>query len=252
MKQKTVMGLIPARGGSKGLPRKNIRLLWGRPLIEYTIEAALKANSLDRIIVSTDDPEIASIAERAGAEVPFLRPADYATDMASSISVVHHAIQWLEENDLYHPNAIAFLSPTCPLRTSNQIDAAIDLLWNSKLDSAVTVFPVPHHPYFIYGLSENNQLYELITMPDKPLRRQELPPYYAHSQSIMISLTSYIKMCDHKAAFLNFSSAAGLTIDYQSALDIDTLTDFMVADTFMKSRMEKKGQLEHKSEKNLR
>jgi len=243
MKQKAVLGLIPARGGSKGLPRKNIRLLCGRPLIEYTIEAALKANSLDRVIVSTDDPDIASVAEGTGAEVPFLRPVDYATDTASSISVVHHAIQWLEENGAYHPDAIAFLSPTCPLRTSDQIDAAVDLLWKSKLESVVTVFPVPHHPYFIYSLNENNQLSELITMPDKPLRRQELPRYYAHSQSVMISRTSYLKLCDQKAAVLNFDSAAGLKIDYQSALDIDTIIDLMVADTFMRSRIKEKEQL---------
>ncbi len=248
MKQKKVLGLIPARGGSKGLPRKNIRLLCDRPLIEYTIEAAIKAQSLDRIIVSTDDNEIAAVAEDAGAEVPFLRPADYATDTASSISVVHHAIQWLEENDAYQIDAIALLSPTCPLRTTDQIDAAIDLLYKSRLDSAVTVFPVPHHPYFIYALGENDQLSELITMPDKPLRRQELPPYYAHSQSIMVSRTSYIKTCGQKAAVLNFDSTAGLKIDYHSALDIDTMADLMVADVFMKRRMSAKEEFNFKNE----
>lgn len=237
MAQKTVLGLIPARGGSKGVLRKNIRPLCKRPLIDYTVEVALMANSLDRVIVSTDDTEIAKVAERAGAEVPFLRPEDYATDKASTLSVVHHAIDWLSKNEAYHPDAVVLLAPTCPLRTSEQIEASIDLLWTSRLDSVVTVFPIPYHPYFIYRLDENGRLNELITMPNKPLRRQELPSYYAHSQAIMVSRINYIKLCDHEMPVVNFRSVAGLEVDRQSALDIDTLTDFMVAEMFMRHRL---------------
>ena len=235
MTQKKVLGLIPARGGSKGVLRKNIRPLCKRPLIDYTVEVALEAGSLDRIIVSTDDVEIARVVERGGAEVPFMRPAEYATDTSSTISVIHHALDWLKKHEAYYPDAVALLAPTCPLRTSDQIEAAIELLWTSKLDSVVTVFPSPHHPYFIYSLDENSQLKELITMPNKPLRRQELPPYYAHSQAVMVSRITYIELCDNEMPAINFGSVAGLEIDPQCALDIDTLTDFMVAEMFLEN-----------------
>ena len=115
MTQKKVLGLIPARGGSKGVLRKNIRPLCKRPLIDYTVKVALEAGSLDRIIVSTDDVEIAKVVERGGAQVPFLRPAEYATDTSSTISVIHHALDWLKKHEAYSPDAVALLSPTCPL-----------------------------------------------------------------------------------------------------------------------------------------
>ncbi|MCG8685357.1 MAG: acylneuraminate cytidylyltransferase family protein, partial [Desulfobacterales bacterium] len=196
---KKVLGLIPARGGSKGIPRKNIRLLNGKPLLNYTVEAALKAASLDRVIVSTDDDEIAQVALKAGAEVPFMRPAEYATDTASSISVIKHALKWLKKNEGYRPDAVAFLAPTSPLRTTGQIDGTVDLLWNSKLDSAITICPVQDHPYFVYSLNEKGELIELIDIPDKPLRRQDLPDYYTESQSVIVSLTSYIDKCGDPA-----------------------------------------------------
>ena len=240
MAQKKVLGLIPARGGSKGVLRKNIRPLSNRPLIDYTVEVALEAGSLDRIIVSTDDVEIAKVVERAGAEVPFLRPAEYATDTSSTISVIHHALDWLKKHETYHPDAVALLAPTCPLRTSDQIEASINLLWTSKLDSVVTVFPSPYHPYFIYSLDENSRLKELITMPNKPLRRQELPPYFAHSQAVMVSRTTYIELCDSEMPAINFGSVAGLEIDPKCALDIDTLTDFMVAEMLLENGLVRK------------
>lgn len=238
MQHKEVLGIIPARGGSKGVPRKNIRPLYGKPLIVHTIEAALQSRLLHRIIVSTDDEEIAREARHAGVEVPFLRPAEFATDTASSISVVHHAMKWLEDHEQYRPDAVAILAPTSPLRTVEHIDSTISLLWSSGLDSAATITEVQDHPYFIYSISPEQQLKELIGDPDKPLRRQDLPKFYTHSQAVFVSRCHYLGNCGDPAPLINFSSVAGLPIDRESALDIDTIDDLQKAEAILRLRSE--------------
>ncbi|MCG8686043.1 MAG: acylneuraminate cytidylyltransferase family protein [Desulfobacterales bacterium] len=233
-----VLGLIPARGGSKGIPRKNIRLLNGKPLLNYTVETALEATCLDRVIVSTDDDEIAQVALNAGAEVPFLRPEEYATDTASSISVIQHALTWLKNNEGYCPDAVAFLAPTSPLRTTEQIDETVNLLWRSKTDSAITICQVLDHPYYVYQLNSKRKLIELIDDPQKPLRSKELPKYYTHSQSVAVSLTTYINQSNDSAPVINLKSMAGFEIDRKSALDIDTLIEFTLAQELLNERYE--------------
>lgn len=229
----TVLGIIPARGGSKGVPRKNIRSLLGKPLIGHTIEAARQARSLDRVLVSTDDNEIAAVARRHGAEIPFLRPAEFATDTASSLSVIRHAITWLALNENYRPDAVAILPPTSPLRTVEQIDQTVELLWSSGLDSAVTVIPVHDHPFFVFSRTENGEMEELIRMPEKPLRRQELPAFFTHSQSVIVTRTDYLETCGDLDAIFNFRSLAGHPVDRESSMDIDTLTDFALAEALL-------------------
>jgi len=236
MNKNVVLGLIPARGGSKGIPRKNIRLVCGRPLIEYTIESALKAKSLDRVIVSTDDAEIAKVAESAGAEVPFLRPNESSTDTATLVLVMKHAIDWFKTNCNYHPDAIALLPPTTPLRTSEDIDGTVDLLWASGRNSAVTVRLVREHPYNIYKMDTENKLVELIKIADKPKRRQEMPAYFVFCQSVIVSLTSYIQGCSNKDLEVNLNSVSGLEIDYENTIDIDTITDMKVVEILMQEK----------------
>lgn len=235
--QHKALGIIPARGGSKGVPRKNIRPLAGKPLIVHTIEAALQARSLDRVIVSTDDEEIAAVARRAGAEVPFIRPAQYATDTASSLSVLQHALQWMRENEDYQPDALAVLPPTSPLRTVEHIDATIDLLWTSGMDSAVTITEVENHPYFVYSQSSCGQMHELMPMENKPMRRQDLPPYYTHSQAVVATLCAYLDGCQDPDPALNFASLIGHEIDRDAALDIDTPTDFLIAEMLLENKL---------------
>ncbi len=233
---RSVIGIIPARGGSKGVPRKNIRPLLGLPLIAHTIHAVLQANNIDRVIVSTDDKEIAEVAVQAGAEVPFLRPACHATDTASSISVVHHALAWLAEHEKYQPAAVAVMPPTSPLRTVRQIEETVDLLWSSGRESALTIAPVRDHPYFIYHKEQDGHLRELIEMANKPLRRQELPVFYTHCQSVIVTRRDYFSVCGDPAPLFNLRSMAGLEIDKESGLDIDTLADFSLAEAILKVR----------------
>lgn len=239
MSERKVLGIILARGGSKGIPRKNIKLLCGRPLITYTIDAALKAGTIDRLVVSTDDAEIADIAREAGAEVPFLRPAEYATDRSSCIQAIHHAMDFLLQNEGYFPDVIAFLPPTSPLRTSEQIDDAVRLLWSSGFDSVVTIYPTHDHPYDIYTLGKDKQLVEIMRSSNKAVCRQDLPEYYAYTQAIILSLSKYIRKCTISDLEFNLQSLAGLTIDRESAWDIDTPSDFFIAESLMVERIKK-------------
>lgn len=233
-----VVAIIPARGGSKGVPGKNIRPLAGQPLIAHTIKAALQSRNIHRVIVSTDDPKIAEVARRFGAEVPFMRPDEFATDTATSLSVIQHAMGWLAENEAYRAAAIAVLAPTSPLRTVVQIDETIDRLWRSKCDSALTICAVDDHPYFIYQQEDDGLLSELIPLADKPLRRQDLPPFYTHSQAVVVSRYGYLRKCGPLQAIFNFKSMAGYRIDRDSALDIDTLEDFQRAEKLFRQRQE--------------
>lgn len=133
------LAIIAARGGSKGLPRKNIRILGGRPLIAWTIEAALASPWVERVVVSTDDPEIADAAVRHGAEVPFLRPADLSTDGANLADVIDHALEWLKANEGYSPAVFANFTPTYPFRSRQIVNAVLEPVCRGDADFAVTV-----------------------------------------------------------------------------------------------------------------
>lgn len=231
-----VLGLVPGRGGSKGIPRKNIRPLAGRPLIAYTIEAARGAMRLERVVVSTDDDEIAAVARQHGAEVPFCRPGRYATDTASSMSVVLHALEWFRTHERYEPDAVALLSPTTPLRTANQIDACVELLQTTNLDTAVTVAPVHNHPYFIYTMEDGGRLLEILPVESKPQRRQDVPPFYSPSQAVIVTRCAYFDRADERTPVINIASAAGLVLEQESAWDIDTPLDWVIAEQLLLMR----------------
>lgn len=136
---------MTARGGSKGIPGKNLRLLAGKPLIGYTLESAVQSRAFDRLVLSTDASDIADYARRHGCEVPFMRPAELATDETAHLAVLEHTVRWLQEHEAYRPDAVMILQPTSPLRRSEDIRAAIALLERSDADSVVSVSAVPPH-----------------------------------------------------------------------------------------------------------
>ncbi|GAB4315059.1 MAG: acylneuraminate cytidylyltransferase family protein [Promethearchaeota archaeon] len=163
------LGLVPARGGSKRIPRKNVKLLAGKPLVAHTLDAARRSKLLDRTVVSTEDEAVAAVCRSLGAEVPFMRPAKLATDEASSVDVVVHALKFLEETEGYRPDYVVLLQPTSPLRTSDDVDAAIELVMaDPAADSLVSVVEVPHnfHPdkimrlegRYLRGLAGSNRI----------------------------------------------------------------------------------------------
>ena len=148
-----VLAIIPARGGSKGIPHKNIRNLNGKPLISYTISAAKKSKYIEKIIVTTDDKKIANISILEGAEVPFLRPKKIAKDNSSTLQAIKHTLNFLKKNQSYVPDIIVILQPTSPLRTTKLIDNTINLLIKSKSTSAITVSKIKKHPFSSFWLN---------------------------------------------------------------------------------------------------
>ena len=183
-----ILALIPARGGSKGVPRKNLRLLAGLPLVVHSILAAKESKYIDRIAVSTDDAEIATVAQRFGAEVPFLRPKELAEDLTPDYPVFEHCLNWLEENEEYRPDLVVHLRPTGPLRTGKQIDEATELLCRyPEADSVRSVHEPekpPHKMWRIEGVFmvpflEGTGISEPFNAP-----RQLLPKVYATNANI--------------------------------------------------------------------
>ena len=187
-RQETVLGIIAARGGSKGLPGKNILPLAGKPLIAYTIEAAATSTLLDRTIVSTDNRQIAEVARQWGAEVPFMRPAELAADDTLSFPVLLHGLDWLARHDGYVPSHVMLLQPTSPLRTAEDIDAAIRVARERGADSVVSCTPVGHrHPYWMKKLTDDGRMVDFMPVERFPYRRQELPPAYALNGAIYLA-----------------------------------------------------------------
>lgn len=180
------VAIVTARGGSKGIPGKNIAPLGGKPLIAWTIAAALGAKSVARTVVSTDDAAIAEAALAAGAEVPFLRPAELATDTSSHLSVILHAIEWLR-GDGGEPDLLVLLQPTSPFRSSADIDAAVAVAVETTAAAVVGVVPARDHPYLVKRISPEGWLMDFSTA-EKPayLQRQVLPPAYALNGAVYV------------------------------------------------------------------
>ena len=178
-----VLAIIPARGGSKGLPNKNILHLINHPLIAYSIKAALDSSLITRTIVSTDSDEIAEVARNYGAEVPFIRPEEFAQDLSTDLDVFTHALKWLEENENYKPDFIVQLRPTSPIRKASLIDECILKLVNSNADSLRIVTPSPISPYKMWKIEDQSKpLIPLLTIEgvNEPYNepRQRLPKTY--------------------------------------------------------------------------
>src|ERR1035437_8121405 len=172
-----ILYLITARGGSKGVPGKNIRILGEKPLIAYSIEAAKKSIYKGTDVVSTDDDEIAAVAKKYGAEVPFRRPAELATDSASSMDAIMHALDFFSKQNKKF-DIVVLLQPTSPLRTSKHIDEAMKLMQSKKADAIVSVCEAEHHPLWSNTLPENGSMKFFLRDDIKGLNRQQLPKYY--------------------------------------------------------------------------
>lgn len=222
-----VLGVIPARGGSKGVPRKNIRLLHGKPLLQYTAEAALAAARLSRVILTTDDAEIAEVGRQCGLEVPFLRPAELALDDTPTLPVLQHAVRKVEEKGERY-DAICLLQPTNPFRRPDVIDACIELLEDRCADCAITVLCVPpeHNPHWVFFPGSEGLLH-LSTGEAAPIaRRQELPPAYHREGSVYVTRRDVLMLQNS----LYGKRVAGFLIDDAKSVNIDTQDDWKRAE----------------------
>ena len=191
--RRTVLGIIPARGGSKGIARKNIRLLCGKPLIAYSAAAALESACLNRVLLSTDDHEIARVGRELGLDVPFLRPSELAADSTPMIAVVLHAIQWVKKQGKAY-DAICLLQPTSPLRSPRSIDRCISLLWERDVDTVISVRPVPpeYNPHWVYFETADGLLHRSMGACEPIPVRQKLPPAYHCDGSVFVSRTQVV------------------------------------------------------------
>ncbi len=226
-----ILALIPARGGSKSIPRKNIRPLAGYPLIAYSIAAARQARHVTRTIVSTDDEEIARIARSFGAQTPFLRPLEYALDDSTDFPLFTHALGWLDENEGYRPEVVVQLRPTSPLRPPDCVDRAVQLLLdNSEADSVRGVIPSGQNPYKMWRVNDQGRMTALLTLDGvaEPFNapRQQLPPTYWQTGHIDAIRTSTIL----QKQSLSGEVILPLLLDPRYAIDIDTLRDWQRAE----------------------
>jgi CMP-N-acetylneuraminic acid synthetase len=224
------LGLIPARGGSKGVPRKNIKLLCGKPLLAYTAEAALASRRLSRVILSTEDEEIAEVGRSYRLETPFLRPNELARDETPMLPVVQHAVRFLEDSG-EHFDAICLLQPTNPLRTADDIDGCIQLLEISEADAVVTVLPVPHefNPHWVYFESAEGWL-RLSTGEASPIpRRQELPPAFHREGSVYVTRREVLM---EQNSFYG-SRLLGYKMNNERSINIDTPEDWQRAERLL-------------------
>lgn len=185
-KNPRIVGLITARGGSRSVPRKNVAPVGGKPLIAWTIDAALRSRVLDAVVVSTDDPKIAAVSRRFGADVPFLRPAELARDATPHLPVVEHALRRLEADRGWTPEYVMLLQPTSPLRTSADIRRAVALAGDKKADAVVSVCPAQHHPYICVRADRRSRLTPFDPAVPLDLRRQDFPPAYAMNGAIYL------------------------------------------------------------------
>lgn len=223
---KKVLGLIPARGGSKGLPGKNTRDFCGRPLIRWTIDAALESGCLDDLVVTTDSRDIAEIARGGGAEVPFLRPPELATDTASSIDVVIHALDWMQAAGRPF-DIVVLLEPTSPLREASDIQAGVSLLLSSRAGSVVGVCRAEStHPAFMYRQGGDGRLAPFLDVQPTGLRRQDIEPVFYLEGSLYVS---WIDVFRHRRSFYH-DDTVGYEVPKWKSIEIDDMTDFVMAE----------------------
>jgi len=222
---KSVLAIIPARGGSKGLPGKNIKDLCGKPLITWSIDVAEACSSIDKIVVSTDDDQIADCAKKYDAEVPFMRPQELASDTASIIDVIFHTIDWFKKHQDFRPEYILLLQPTSPLRTIEDIEGTIQMLKDKDARAVVSVCETDHHPWWSNILPEDGNMKDFLRRDILNKRRQDLPIFYWLNGAVYLAATNYL--CEHNGFF--GPNTFAYKMPKERSVDIDSTIDFKLA-----------------------
>lgn len=222
-----IIGIIPARGGSKGIPRKNIKKLAGKPLLSYTAEAAHRSKLLTRIVLSTEDEEIKQLGLDLGLDVPFMRPAKLAEDDTPGVSVIKHAVDTLEKEENYYPDVIVVLQPTSPLRTSEHIDEALNIFLSNDADSLVSITEVSHNmnPYSVMRLNDNGTIKQFLDYDEKNNLRQLKPKFYARNGAA-------IYICNHNCLMSKNKLLGDKILPYfmkkEESFDLDDQIDWKI------------------------
>jgi len=225
------LGLICVRGGSKGIPRKNLRTLGGKPLLVRAIESALASPTLDRVVVSTEDAEIAMVARQGGADVPFLRPPELSLDTTRGIDPVLHAVTWLEENERYLPDYVVLLQATSPFLLPGDIEGVARLAVASEAGSVISLSEVQQHPYSTYSLYDDGSVASFLGLDLQDLekkfpRRQDLPAAYVENGAIHLTRRTALM----RERTLYSPKTYGYIMPPERSLDIDTPLDLRLAE----------------------
>ncbi|RXR21862.1 acylneuraminate cytidylyltransferase family protein [Flavobacterium stagni] len=229
-----ILALIPARSGSKGVPGKNTKLLGGKPLLAYTIEQALEVSLFSKVILSTDCEQIAAVGKEWGAEIPFIRPASLATDSASSIGVVQHALDFYKEKGETF-DAVCLLQPTTPFRAPHLISECIQKMKTENWDAVVSMLPVPHefNPHWVFESDEKGALHIATGEKEIIKRRQELPNAYFRDGAVYLTRTEWLE----KGSF--FGEKLGFVLSNPTTfVNIDTLSDWDKAEQLIQQLKE--------------
>ncbi len=226
-KEKKILCIIPARGGSKRLPGKNIKLLNGVPLIGYAIRAALASKYIDRVIVSTDDEAIAAVAKELGAEVPFMRPLELATDEATTLSVLQHALAELEKAGEKFDD-IVLVQPTVPGILTEDIDSALEKFFETDTNSCISVCEITDPPEWMYRMREGGMLEKYISAPDS--RTQDLEKLYRVNGAVYVTKREILM---DKNKIVDQENCASVIMSRERSIDIDTEMDFIVAEVIL-------------------
>jgi len=229
IRDKSILAIIPARGGTKGLPRKNIRMLAGKPLIAWTIEEAKKARYIDRLILSSEDNEIIDTAKQLGCEVPFVRPAELAMDETPGILPILHAIDTI--NDKY--DYVVMLQPTSPLRQAIDIDGCIEMCLTQKAPACISVVEPGESPYLMFKIDNNGLTVPITDLGFTTARRQDLPRTYAINGAVYVFNTDWIK----KNPVFMTSETRFFIMPRERSWDIDTTLDLKICDFLLSNKI---------------
>ncbi len=236
-KRLEILGLIPARGGSKGIPGKNLRLLGDKSLVALAVESALKSCMITRLVLSTDSEAISKEGKHAGAEVPFMRPEDLALDETPTAPVVIHALRWLEDNGGYRPDILILLQPTAPLRQAEHIDGALDLLISTGARCVISVTEVPgHYNPFWQFLTRDGSLRPFMDTLKAPSRRQDLPPTYTRNGAIYAAWTDNWLT----GTLSNSHGCAPYVMQSEESVNIDSPEDLALAELLLARRQKER------------
>lgn len=231
VKKMNIVSIIPARGGSKGVPRKNIKLLGRKPLISYAIKAALASKYIDRVIVSTDNEEIAEIAKKNKAEVPFIRPSELAQDTSTTLSVLQHAIQFLINEEQYTPDLIVLIQPTSPFVTYQDINSAIEKLIKKRTNSCVSFCEVSERPEWMFVLDRTDKIYSFLKKKSTKTRRQDLPKVFRLNGAVYVAKRDLIMK---EGKIIDETNCSAILMPQERSVDIDKPVDFWIAEAILK------------------
>lgn len=240
---KKVLGLVTARGGSKRVPRKNIKEFLGKPLLAWTAEVGLESGVFDRFVLTTDDQEIADVGKHYGLEVPFLRPAEFARDTSTSLDAIKHAVEWLRDNEGYENEHIVLLEPTAPGRQVSHVREVAELIRRGDVDSiyGVTELPAHYHPLKVMKMNEDGTIVRATTgklIRESHVRNQDYDKVYFTNSAIYAFTTANFYHPSHPS--LSGDRTLGYIMDEKYAFDIDTPEDWIMAEMKMKLLLDRR------------